>query len=215
MSGMYTQLMKYRLIIGAVVVLLIVGAGVYFFHGIPGVPKPVPDNATFSSGKFSFSYPRIYETREYATGVVSIGGSQPGGAFIPLIDVVQYKNDLQSATPASFDAFVTNQTHALCGSDASTETISCTNPVTKPYVTTAGLPGNQITMTLTRKNVKTGAVTTSSYGPIFVFNTTGAADPGTAVRYGAVLVYPTFSTFLLASSTGTLVEGIATTIVIK
>lgn len=214
MPPMYTQLMNRRpLLISVVAIVAAVVLGFYLFDSIP---KPLPETVTFSSGNFSFDHALAFQTREYAKGVVAVGGSQTSAdAFIPLIDVVEYKHDLQSAAPASFDAFVARQAKALCAADSSTETVACTDMVEKPFVTAAQLPGKEVSFTLIRTTVKTGAVAKSTFGPIFVFNTTEAPEPGEKSRYKGVFIYPTFSTFLLAPGTADFVRDIATTLVIQ
>ncbi len=213
---MYTQLMNRRnSVIAVVLAVIAIAAGFYFFHGAPA-PRPMPASVTFESGKFAFAYPGAYEVKEYASGVASVGGTHTAGsAFIPLIDVVQYKSDLQSTAPASFDAFVRKQAQALCATESLTEAISCTDLVETAYTNGQGFPGKKIMFTLVRKNLKTAAVTKSTYGPIFVFDVTAKPGPGEATRYQGVFVYPTFSTFVLVPGTGDLVEGIASAIVLK
>ncbi|HVW71844.1 MAG TPA: hypothetical protein VHB93_01680 [Candidatus Paceibacterota bacterium] len=193
--------------------VIVIGLGVWHYEDTR--PGPIlTELSTFHSGNFTFVYPRTYEAKEYATGVVSVGENYQNAGFIPLVDVVRYKADPDVAQPVSFDAFMKKQVTALCGSDDSTQSITCTNPVVKPYTSTSGVAGSEVNVTLTKKNLSTGAVTTATYGPIYVFNSTDTTS--TPVRYQGVFVYPTFSSFILVGTTSpAFVESLATTIAIS
>lgn len=204
---------KYRWYLIGLLAVIIVVFGIYHYEKTR--PGPIlTELSTFHSGNFTFVYPRTYESKEYATGVVSVGENYQNAGFIPLADVVRYKADPDVAQPVSFDAFMKKQVASLCGSDDSTQSISCTNPVVTPYTSTTGVSGSEVNLTLTKKNLSTGTVTTATYGPIYVFNSTDTtAKP---VRYQGVFIYPTFSSFILVGTTSpAFIESIATTIAIS
>jgi hypothetical protein len=201
-------LKRFRWFIAAAVIVVIGGfaADHYFNHTAANITTDV---STFSSGNFSFTYPRVLAAKEYDDGVVSLGG-ESNGVFIPFVDVVRYKSDPDRAAPASFETFVARQAVALCGgSDAAGADLACADPVVKPYASPTGLAGSEVSLTLIHTDPTTGARTESTYAPVYVFNTTPDVEPGEALRYQAVFVYPDFSTFALASSSASLVPDIA------
>lgn len=212
--GRMTFITRYRWpLIGVLAILVIIVAAHFLKYGLP---HPVPEVTTFQSGNFSFTYPRIYEAQEYASGVVSVGDSYNGGAFIPLVDVVRYKPDPQAAAPKSFDSFVSRQVIALCGTDAGIESVSCANPVVTPYTTAAGRTGEEIMLTLNKRNLKTGTTSAATFGPIYVFETTLPPTATEPASYQGVFVYPNFTSFILVGTTSpAFVESIASTIVIN
>ncbi len=114
---------------------------------------------------YSFSYPRVYDTKEYAPGVVSIG-HQDGDALMPLVEITRYQSDPDTAAPKSFDTFMKLQAAALCGADGPTESINCTEVGVTPYISPKGLPGQKLDLTLVRKNLKTGTTTIRDVRPV-------------------------------------------------
>lgn len=201
--------MKYRWYLVGLLAIIVVVLGVN--HYIRTRPGPIlTEVSSFQSGNFTFEYPRTYEAKEYATGVVSLGENYQNAGFIPLVDIVRYKSDPDVAAPVSFDAFVKKQLGSLCGSDSAGFTITCTNPVVAEY-TTGSTKGEVVNMTLTKKNLTTGTTSTSTYGPIYVFNSTDTT--ATPIRYQGVFVYPTFSSFVLVGTTSpAFIESVATTL---
>jgi hypothetical protein len=186
-------------VVGLVVIvvggfLLLQGTG---GKGGGGGNSTVPDLTEISSGNFSFAYPTVLQTKEYAPGVVSVGGVYKNAGFISLVDVVHYKSDLQSATPASFDAYMKKQALAFCGSDSTTTAGACSNPTEVAYTSPSGVSGFKLTLAFSRKNPTTGKTEASTYGPIYVFNTSKPPATGEKLRYEGVFIYPTFSTYLL------------------
>lgn len=201
---------KYRwFIAGAVVIVVLIATGIYY--ALQAARPAPPDTTTFQSGNFSFTYPRVYTAKEYADGSVALGGMS-GDVFIPLVDVVRYKSDPDRAAPASFDTFAARQAENLCGSDAQGVSIACTNPVGEAYTSPTGLVGTKMSLSLVRKNLASGTTTTSAFAPVYIFNTTVPADPGEAVRYQGVFVYPDFSSFVLAPDSASLVSDVASTV---
>ncbi len=201
---------KHQIVIGALIGVIVILIGAWILY-----PRPVPETTQFASGHFTVTYPRVDEVREYDTGVVSVGDTA-GSTFIPLVDVVEYKNDLQSAAPANFDAFMKKQVAQLCGSDASGESITCSNPVVTPFTAESGLSGSEVSLTLTHKNLRTGTTTASTYAPIYVFDTTKPVDQGETKRYSGIFVYPTFSSFILVGTTSPeFVENIASSVTLN
>lgn len=197
----FIQKYRYYIIAAAVVVVALLAWGGYYLAHHKHVLAPLPEVTEFRSGDFSFTYPRITDAKEYADGVVSVGGEY-NGYFIPLVDVVHYKNDSQSAAPANLTAFITKQAQALCGGDAAGVRVTCGSPVLTEYTSPTGLKGQEISLTITETNVTTGTSTTLTYAPIYVFapRIQPASVDGPA-RYDAVFVYPTFSSFLATGTT--------------
>jgi hypothetical protein len=213
--GRMSYIIKYRWYLIGLLALIAIGYGVHRYE----VTRPGPittEVSTFQSGNFSITYPRIYTAKEYAAGVVSLGSNYSKTLFIPLVDVVRYKQDPQAATPASFTSFMNKQVVALCGTDAGIESVSCSAPVAKPYTNAAGLKGQEIMLTLNKKNLKTGTTSAATYGPVYVFETTLPATATSPVNYQGVFVYPTFSSFILVGTTSpAFVESIASGLTIS
>jgi len=208
--GAMSYITKYRwYLLGLIAVLLIAYA--FYSHYEKTKPGPITtDVSTFVSGHVSFDYPRTYAVKEYSAGQVSVGQNYGKSGFISLVDVVNYKTDPHSAPAASYLIWKNKELASLCGSDDSVESITCTNPTSTSVYSTGGLQGEDIMMTLTKKNLTTGTTSTLMYGPVYVFNTTSATAP---TSYQAVFVYPTFSSFILVGSTSpAFVDSIATTI---
>ncbi len=210
---------KYRTFIIVVLALIIIALVWMFGFSAPDntpVVRSTPAVGTqFKSGNFSFSYPSGSDPKEYATGVVSVGGNTKSGGFISIVDVVRYKSDLQSTAPVSFDAYMKTQAASFCGSDSAKYVVTCTNPVVTPYKNGTGATAYQMSLTLSKKDTATGKTTTSTYSPIYVFNTTQPATAGEKTRYEGIFIYPTFSTFSLVGTTSpALVESIASSMVV-
>ncbi len=180
--------------------------------------RPVPDLTDFRSQYFTFTYPRMYDTEEYAPGVVSIG-RQNGQVLMPLVEVNRYQSDPDIETPETFDAFMKRQASALCGNDNSLESVSCTEVAVTPYENPNGATGQKLDLTLIRKNLTSGTTTSSTYGPIYVFNTTSTSTPDatatstpeSTLRYSAIFVYPALSAFLISSTSPELLNQVITT----
>lgn len=168
---------------------------------------PLPDETTYQSSAFSFSYPRIYTLEEYARGVVSVG-TEIEGERVSLVEVVRYRQDPDTATPVSYETFVTRQLLALCGSDDAALMISCSNPVATSSSYGGAFETDEITLTMTRTNAA-GEKTTEPYGPIYVFNTTEAATAEDPLRYEATFVYPSLEAVRAGTSSPALVQEIA------
>jgi hypothetical protein len=201
------KLSKKQLIIGAVVI--IAALVLYFVLTRPG---PLPEDTTYKGADVSFSHPRTLKSEEYDSGVVTIGTTTPEG-YLPLINVVRYQNDRDVALPASFNAFVTRQAAALCGSDNSIESITCSAPVFEPYTSVVqSVDGQKLTLTMTRRNLETGAVTTSDYGPIYVFDISKEPDVDETRRYRAVFIYPALAAVLKEVDTTALLDQIMGTL---
>jgi hypothetical protein len=186
---------KIRRIALAVLILIpIVAIGWYFL----AKDGPLPDNSTFTSNVFSFSYPRAGALKEYSAGAVAIGNEDKDEVFTPLVDVVRYRSDLDVAAPPSFEAFAKKQALFLCGSDAD-EQVTCSNASSTAYTSPNGYQGLKIAMTITRKNLKSGTTTAATFEPIYAFNTTPPAKAGEAVRYEGVFVHHSLSAVLSAA----------------
>ncbi len=183
---------KYRFLLAAILVIVIGGAlAVITYEHL----RPLPENTSFKTRFFSFTYPRVYDAQEYAPGVVSVGHKK-GDGLDPLIDVVRYQSDPDVATPTTFDNFMKLQAAALCGADGPVESITCTQIGVTAVGTTTDNSIQQLNLTLVRKNLKTGTTTSSTYGPMYVFNTTTPPDPQNPLRYSAIFIYPSLSAFL-------------------
>ena len=175
----------YRLpLIAAIIALLAIGGYVLYQNA-----HPLPETVTFRTTYFSFDYPREYETREYDSGVVSVGTRTKEG-FQPLVEVVRYQNDKHAARPpASFDAFLEAQLLNLCGTDEPNQFVACTEPTGVAYQSPTGFAGQEFDMTLVRTDTALGTTTPLAFGPIYVFNAT-KADQELPIRYSAIVVYP-------------------------
>lgn len=202
-------LLKYRFwIVSAVVVAGVVLVATQLFKA------HVPDITNFITSEYSFTYPRTFSTEEYAPGVVSIGHQRPPYGLVPFVDVNIYKSDPQSKLPSSFDAFAKAQAAELCGSDDSVASITCTQKSVAPYTSAEGLIGTKMELTATFKNLKTGTTTSSTYGPLYVFDTTASAtrEAGAPLRYSGVFVYQSFTAFLAGTSSPALLNQVVDTL---
>ena len=127
----------------------------------------------------------------------------------------RYQSDPDEAAPASFDAFMKRQAGALCGADGPTESISCTQVGVTPTTTANGLSGQMLNLTLVRKNLKTGTTTSTTYGPMYVFNTTEPATADAPLRYTGIFVYPALSAFIdQGTTTPALMDQIMSTLML-
>lgn len=206
---------KYRFwIVGAIVLVL---GGFLLDWGYEEF-KPLPDNTEFKARLFNFSFPRVYNAEEYATGVVSIGmrsTSSPDG-LDPLIEITKYQSDPDTARPADFNTFMKRQASALCGADGPSESVACTEVGITAYTSPTGISGQKLDLTLIRKNLKTGTSTTSTYGPMYVFNTSKASStPGANYRYSAIFIYPSLAAFLSGTTSPALMDQVLATFTIK
>lgn len=191
----------------AAVLVIILGIGIAYFTY--GYLHPLPTITSFKSSHYSFDYPRTYTAHEYASGVVSIGTSK-GDTLTPYVEVTLYQSDPEEKAPVSFDAFMKRQAGALCGADG-LESITCTQIGVTPYTNPNGEDGSKLDLTLVRKNLKTGTTTTSTYGPIYVFNTTPTPTADNPLRYAAVFIYPSLSAFISGTTTPELEQQIVNT----
>jgi hypothetical protein len=191
---------KYRLIIASIIV--VVGGILLFIWGYNKL-QPLPELTEFKTSYFHFIYPRAYTAKEYAPGVVSIG-NQDNDGINPLVEVVRYQSDPDIALPATFDAFMKRQAAALCGADGPIESISCTQVGVTPYTNPLGVKGNKLDLALVRTNLRSGTTTNSTYGPIYVFDTSGSrasSTPEDPFRYSAIFIYPSLSAFINLGTT--------------
>lgn len=209
---------KYRLwIAGAIVVvvgilLLILGYQTF---------KPIPESTSFKTRFYSFSYPRIYSAQEYAPGVVSIGNKKEDG-IDPLVEVTRYQSDPDTAVPTTFDAFMKRQAAALCGADGSIESITCTEIGVTPYTSPTGVEGKKLSLTLVRKNLKTGTTTPLTYSPIYVFNTSlpratstqSVSSTTEPYRYSAIFIYPSLTSFIAGTTSPQVMDPIINSFVL-
>lgn len=194
---------RFRVAVGLVTIL---GLGLIYLIA-SGSLTPLPDITSFKSKHYSFDYPRTYNAREYASGVVSVG-TVFGDMLIPYVEVTRYQSDPDVAIPGSFDAFMKRQASALCGTDGSVESITCTQVGVTPYTSPKGLSGQTLNLTLVHKNLKSGTTTSSTYGPFYVFNTTATPRPDAPLRYSAIFIYPALSAFLSGTTTPELMQQV-------
>lgn len=205
-----TLTQKHRLFIRIGIVVLILIGTAYLTRDLW---IPLPDDTTYQDSGFSFTYPRVYDAKDYDAGTVIVGETLDN-AFNPLVEVVRYESDRDVALPATFDAYVKNQAQALCGSDGA-ESITCTNAIATPYTSAQGLTGQEFSLTLNRKNLETGITATSTFGPVYVFNTTRPLEnPTDALRYRAVFVYPSFASVTSASTSPALLTQVIDSLLI-
>jgi hypothetical protein len=203
------QFLKKNRFAVAIGLIIILGGGLIYLT--QGYLHPLPEVTTFKSKHYSFDYPRSYSAHEYASGVVSVGVMK-GDALTPYTEVTLYQSDPDQKTPPSFDTFVKVQAGALCGSDSPVESVTCTQIGVTPYTNANGEDGSKLDLTLIRKNLKTGTTTSSTYGPFYVFNTTKAPATGESLRYAAIFIHPSLSTFLSGTTTPELEQQIVSTL---
>lgn len=188
-----TTKQKRRSLIIAGIALLVVAALLYAFRD---ELTPPPDNTQFKGAGYSFMYPREYRLSEYSRNAVSLG-ERDGDMVTPLVDVVIYRNDRDSAVPPSYMAFVEQQAQFLCGTDSGVESVTCGQITTATTTTANGHVGQRLSMTLTRTNLTTGTTTVGAFEPIYVFNVGASDSPSpTGPRYKALFIYPTLATVL-------------------
>lgn len=199
-----------KLVIGALVLLAVIAAGWYLYDNYG---RPVPDNSVYSGRAFSFNYPRTYELKEYTSGAVSVG-EEGTETYNPQVEVVRYMSDPDTALPPSYDAFIKRQAQNLCAADGPTESISCSNAQTEPFVTASGVAGQKLSLTLTRKNLQTGTTTSSTYAPLYVFNKTDAPTAEDPLRYQAIFVYPALPSIVDGGFVPALMDQIVNSLVV-
>jgi len=199
-----------KILIGAVVLVLLAAAGWYLYDNYG---RPVPDNTMYSSRNFSFAYPRTNELKEYTSGAIAIG-TQKGNAYDPLVEVVRYKSDPDTALPASYDAFIKRQARNLCAADGPAESISCPDAQAEPFVTASGITGQKLTLTLTRTNLQSGTTTTAIYAPLYAFNKTEAPTAENPLRYDAVFVYPSLPSVIDGTNVPNLLDQVVNSLAI-
>jgi hypothetical protein len=203
-SADMTLTLRHKILIGIMAAIL-VGLGVYLTRD---VWTPIPDNTTYRDKNFSFEYPRVYKAEEYNRGAVIVGSKQDD-LFTPLVEVVRYESDRDVALPPTFDIYVERQAQALCGSDGPIESMSCSDVVSAPFTSAQGLVGQELSLTLNRKNLASGTTTTATFGPVYVFNTTQPIKaPTDTLRYRAIFVYPSFASVASASTSPALLTQV-------
>lgn len=201
---------KHKLFIGIGAVALLAALA----FATQDVWKPLPDTTTYHDNSFSFEYPRVNNAEEYAPGAVIVGTEGDEG-LTPLVEVVRYQSDPDVALPPTFDVYVRKQALALCGSDGSGESLTCTDLVAAPYTSAQGLEGQELSLTLERKNLASGTTTTETFAPIYVFNTTRAVeDPEDTFRYRALFVYPSFASAISGSASPALLSQVIDSLLI-
>ncbi|MBU2103876.1 hypothetical protein KKD81_01930 [Patescibacteria group bacterium] len=200
------------LIGGAVLVLVVLILSGWYLT--TQTSKPSTDTASFKSKAFWFDYPRTYDVREFEKGAVLVGNTKKK-EFVPLVQVMQYKSDPDEVLPQSYEAFVTQQALALCGSDDSKENVECSDVVVEPFTSLNAFDGLKLTLTLTRTNLETQAETVSTFGPIYAFDVTKPATAEDPLRYASVFVSPTLAASLAGTDVTTLLDEIVARLVVK
>ncbi|MDB5189743.1 MAG: hypothetical protein JWN49_69 [Parcubacteria group bacterium] len=195
--------------IGAILIIFILIA----IYGSRRDWMPIPDNTTYHDVDFSFTYPRVFHVDEYGVDVASVG--KPfGDTYTPLVEVVRYENDPDEKLPATYLDFIKKQALNLCGTDGSVESITCTAADVKPYVSKKGLQGQELSLTLVRKNLKTATTTSSQYGPFYVFNITPQPAKGETFRFRSLFIYPSIDAFVAGTSSPELLQNVVDTFLI-
>lgn len=202
---------KHLIVLGVVSLVLIVGGTAFFTYDDW---KPVSETVGYRSGSASFTFQRGYSLKEYGNSGTLVGVTTEGG-FAPLVEIVSYQNDPDVARPANFDAFIKRQAQVLCGTDNGIDSVTCSDPVIEPITTTTGMKGQKISLSLVRRNLETGAVGTTTYTPIYAFDTTESPDPDETLRYRTTLIYPSFTPFLEGIVATDLMDDIFNTLVIE
>ncbi|HRH55984.1 MAG TPA: hypothetical protein PK609_03945 [Candidatus Paceibacterota bacterium] len=201
---------KHKLLIG-IGIVVVAALALYFTQDLW---KPLPDNTTYHDSAFSFEYPRSFSAEEYAPNAVGISSVNENGTT-PLVQVIRYQSDPDSALPASFDAYVERQALALCGSDGPVEDLSCSDLVRTPYTSAQGHEGQELSLTLLRTNLESGTTTTETFAPLYVFNATRPVeDPEDKLRYRALFVYPAFSSVVGGNTSPELLAQVIDSLVI-
>lgn len=199
-----TPIPKRALLIGAGAVVLMATA-LFFTQDLW---KPLPKTTIYRDRDFSFEYPRVNSTEEYDSGAVAVGVRGDEG-FAPLVEVIHYQSDPDSPLPPTFDAYVRKQALVLCGSDGPVEDLTCTDAVSTPYTSAQGLEGQELSMTLVRTNLESGTTTSETFSPLYIFNMTRPADSAEdTFRYGALFVYPAFSSVVSGNTSSGLLAQI-------
>lgn len=193
-------------IMGGVIILVgAIGYGGYYYY-LTHRHFPVPESVTYHAENYSFSYPGFAPLHEYSRGNEQVG-YQDKKTFVPLIDVMQYTSDPDAALPSSYTAYIGKQAQYLCGSDGP-DSVTCSSPKIEPFTTTSGVAGSKISLTLTRTNLSTGAIATSTYAPIYAFNMTKPATKDRAYRYDALFIYPSLSAQLVGTSSPVILDRV-------
>lgn len=190
--------------LGAIIILILAAGGWYLYTHRQG---PLPDTSMYRGRSFNFIYPRIDEFKEYTSTAVSVG-KQVKDVYDPAVEVVLYKNDPDTALPASYEAFVQKQALALCSSDGPAEELSCSAPLSETFVTRSGVTGEKRSFTLTRTNLTSGTTTTMTFAPVYTFNRSTAATADSPLRYAAVFVYPSVPGMLAGTASSQLIDQI-------
>lgn len=204
---------KTKIILLAVAAVLVIGGGIALFTYDDW--KPLPDTTTYQGRNISFTYPRTYSVDEYGASAVYVSSTTAEGTELPVVEIVTYRNDPDVARPPTFRVFADRQIQALCGTDAPGETVRCITPVVEPYTAPGGYLGQQYNLTLERRNITSGAVSTTTYGPIYVFDITEPATPENPLRYEAIFVYPSFTAWNQGNGKPELLETIMNTLVLE
>lgn len=186
-----------------VLLALVCGGLWYYFRGA--------DRELYTGEIVSFVIPMDTQVMQYGLRT-AIVGREEAGAFLPLVDAVQYREDPQAPVSATYDAFLHAQLFALCGSDA--EQVTCTNSAATPYTTSGGVLGQEIVLTLVRTS-PSGIQSESTFGPIYAFNQSRAATEHNPRAFKALLIYPSFTTYLKGVPAFDTLDAVMETLVIE
>lgn len=199
-------LKKYVVVVALLAVVLLI-AGLWYVR-----PAFIPGSETVHEGEIvSFTIPSGTLVEQYGLRTTLVGRMEED-TFLPLVDAVQYRQDPDAPTVTTYDAFLRAQLLALCGSDA--ETVSCTNVAGIPYITPDGTPGEEYTLTMMRTS-PSGAVNESTFGPVYAFNQSRAATENNPRQFKALLIYPSFTTYLKGIPAFDTLDAILETLVIE
>lgn len=192
-----------------IAILLVLVLGAFLLFGYKAL-HPLPKDTVFRTQYYTFTYPRIFDAKEYAPDVVSLGHKN-GDSFDPLVEVVRYQSDPDESLPANYLAFIKRQAAALCGADGPIESVSCSEIGITDATTTNGDSAKKLDLTLVKKNIKTGTTTSETFGPFYVFNTTLTPNSDFPLRYSAVFINPSLFAFLNGTSSPELMDKVVAT----
>lgn len=206
MTDSPSPLKRYIVVVALLAVALVI-AGLWYFR-----PAFIPGNKAVHEGEIvSFTIPSGMVVEQYGLRTTLVGRMEED-TFLPLVDAVQYRQDPDGPAIATYDAFLRAQLLALCGSDA--ETVSCTNVAGIPYTAPDGTVGEEYTLTMIRTS-PTGAVNESVFGPVYAFNQSRAATENNPRQFKALLIYPSFTTYLKGIPAFDTLDEILETLVIE
>lgn len=191
---------KKALIIVLGIVVLALLAIWYFFSG----GGAAFGTKTFDGHLVSFSYPGQYEVQEYSTRAVAVGRAVDG-LFTPEVEINEYREDRDSASAGDYDTFIFQQTLAICATDEPGITVECTGTKSMKYETQDDANGSVITLR-GNKTLADGTVEPFEFGPVYVFNRTIPADEDDPIIYRALMIYPSFSSFIKGEANVSLLD---------